>query len=140
MPGALHCVLVRSPHAHARIVGIGADAALRRPGIVAVLTGAEMAKAQVGPMRPLWAIRSADGSPMAEPPRYALARDLVRHVGEPVAAVFADDSASPLWLMSARRSHRAQRGCTKRHPATFAFAGCAAMRRPLQPHSPVQRM
>ncbi len=94
MPGALHCVLVRSPHAHARIVGIGADAALRRPGIVAVLTGAEMAKAQVGPMRPLWAIRSADGSPMAEPPRYALARDLVRHVGEPVAAVFAEDSAS----------------------------------------------
>jgi carbon-monoxide dehydrogenase large subunit len=94
MPGALHCVLVRSPHAHARIVRIGADAALRRPNVVAVLTGAEMAKAQVGPMRPLWAIRSADGSPMAEPPRYALARNVVRHVGEPVAAVFTDDVAS----------------------------------------------
>jgi len=59
-----------------------------------VLTGADMAKAQVGPMRPLWAIRSADGSPMAEPPRYALARDVVRHVGEPVAAVLAEDAAS----------------------------------------------
>ncbi|MFZ0838511.1 MAG: xanthine dehydrogenase family protein molybdopterin-binding subunit [Xanthobacteraceae bacterium] len=94
VPGALHCVLVRSPHAHARVRKIDTDAVLQRPGVVAVLTGADMAKAQVGPMRPLWAIRSADGSPMAEPPRYALARDVVRHVGEPVAAVFAEDAAS----------------------------------------------
>jgi carbon-monoxide dehydrogenase large subunit len=94
VPCAMHCVLVRSPHAHARILKIDADAAVRRPGILAVLTGADMAKAQVGPMRPLWAIRSADGSPMAEPPRYALARGVVRHVGEPIAAVFAEDAAS----------------------------------------------
>jgi carbon-monoxide dehydrogenase large subunit len=94
MRGALHCVLVRSPHAHARILRIDPAPALRQPGTVAVIAGADMAKAQIGPMRPLWAIRSADGSPMAEPPRYALARDVVRHVGEPVAAVIAEDAAS----------------------------------------------
>jgi carbon-monoxide dehydrogenase large subunit len=55
-----------------------------------------MAAAQVGPMRPLWAIRSADGSPMAEPPRFALARDAVRHVGEPVCAVVAATEAEAL--------------------------------------------
>ena len=41
-------------------------------------------------MRALWAIRGADGKPMAEPPRWALARGRVRHVGEPVALVIAE--------------------------------------------------
>jgi carbon-monoxide dehydrogenase large subunit len=89
-PGALHCVLVRSPHAHARIRGIDASAAMAAPGIVAVLTGSDMAADGVKPMRPLWIIHSRDGSPMAEPPRFALARDIVRHVGEPIAAVIAE--------------------------------------------------
>ena len=66
---------------------IDARAALAAPGVVAVLTGADMAADRVGPMRPLWAIRGADGKPMAEPPRWALARERVRHVGEPVALV-----------------------------------------------------
>jgi aerobic carbon-monoxide dehydrogenase large subunit len=90
---ALHCVLVRSPHAHARIGKIDASGALGLPGVVAVLTGADMAADAIGPMRPLWAIRSADGSPMAEPPRFALARGVVRHVGEPVCAVIAESNA-----------------------------------------------
>src|SRR5262245_10922178 len=89
----LTCVLVRSPHAHARILAIDSTKALRRTGVVAVLTGADLAAAQMGPMRPLWAIRSSDGTPMAEPPRFALARDTVRHVGEPVAAVIAESEA-----------------------------------------------
>ena len=50
-------------------------AAAALPGVVAVLTGADMAADNVGPMAPLWAIRSHDGKPMAEPPRCALARD-----------------------------------------------------------------
>src|SRR5262245_6257756 len=94
--GALSCVLVRSPHAHARISGIDSTAALRMPGVIAVFTGADMAAARIGPMRPLWAIRSADGSPMAEPPRFALARTIVRHVGEPVAAVISETQALAL--------------------------------------------
>ena len=90
LPGELHCVLVRSPHAHARIRRIDSAKAAAPPGVVAVFTGADMAADKVGPMAPLWAIRTADGKPMAEPPRWALARDTVRHVGEPVAAVIAE--------------------------------------------------
>jgi carbon-monoxide dehydrogenase large subunit len=88
--GELHCVLVRSPHAHAHIRSIETARAARMPGIVAVLTGADMAADDVGPMAPLWAIRSADGSPMAEPPRWALARHTVRHVGEAIVAVIGE--------------------------------------------------
>jgi aerobic carbon-monoxide dehydrogenase large subunit len=90
LPGALHCVLVRSPHAHARIRKIDTSAAAGAPGVVAVFTGADMAADGVAPMRPMWAVRSRDGSPMAEPARFALARDTVRHVGEPLVAVIAE--------------------------------------------------
>jgi carbon-monoxide dehydrogenase large subunit len=90
LPGELHCVLVRSPHAHAVIRSIDVTLALARSGVVAAFTGADMSADNVGPMRAFWVIRSADGRPMAEPPRFALARGRVRHVGEPVAAVFAE--------------------------------------------------
>jgi carbon-monoxide dehydrogenase large subunit len=90
MPGALHCVLVRSPHAHARITKIDTAAASGAPGVAAVFTGADMAADGIAPMRPLWIIKSRDGTPMAQPPRYALARETVHHVGEAVAAVIAD--------------------------------------------------
>jgi carbon-monoxide dehydrogenase large subunit len=93
LPGELHCVLLRSPHAHARIKSIDAAAAKASPGVVAVLTGADMAADKIGPMAPLWAIATSDGKPMAEPPRWALARDTVRHVGEAVAAVIAETRA-----------------------------------------------
>ena len=89
LSGALACALVRSPHAHAAIRRIDASAARAAPGVVAVFTGADMAADGVAPMRPLWVVRSRNGSPMAEPARFALARETVRHVGEPVAAVVA---------------------------------------------------
>jgi carbon-monoxide dehydrogenase large subunit len=93
LPGTLACVLVRSPHAHARIRAIDTAAAIAMPGVVGVFTGADLAADGMAPMRPLWAVRSRDGSPMAEPPRFALARELVRHVGEPVVAVIAETLA-----------------------------------------------
>jgi aerobic carbon-monoxide dehydrogenase large subunit len=89
LSGTLACALVRSPHAHAAIRRIDASAARAAPGVVAVLTGADMAADGMAPMRPLWVVRSRDGSPMAGPARFALARETVRHVGEPVAAVVA---------------------------------------------------
>ena len=89
LPRELHCVFVRSPHAHARVRAIH-TAAAALPGVVAVLTGTDMEADKVGPMAPLWAIRNSDGTPMAEPPRWALAREIVRHVGEAVAAVVAE--------------------------------------------------
>ena len=77
--GELHCAIVRSPHPHARIL------AVRIPAGVLALTGEDMARDGLGPMRCGWVLPG-----MVEPPRYALARGTVRHVGEPVAAVFAD--------------------------------------------------
>ena len=87
LPGSLHCAIVRSPHAHARILGIDVSKALL-PGVNAVLTGKEMQADGVGPMRCGWVLPG-----MAEPPRWALARGTVRHVGDPVAAVFAESRA-----------------------------------------------
>lgn len=89
IPGELHCVFVRSPHAHARIREIHIADAVAIDGVTAVLTGADMAADGVGPMRSLWSISAPDGAPMAEPPRWALARETVRHVGEAVAVVVA---------------------------------------------------
>jgi carbon-monoxide dehydrogenase large subunit len=89
MEGELHCAFVRSPHAHARIRAVRTAAAAAAPGVAAVFTGADMAADRVGPMTPLWRIPGVDGTKMNEPPRWALARDAVRHVGEAVAMVVA---------------------------------------------------
>jgi carbon-monoxide dehydrogenase large subunit len=94
--GELHGVFVRSPHAHAKILKIDTRAAATSPGVAAIYTGADMAADNVAPMKPMWAITAPDGSKMAEPPRYALARDRVRHVGEPVAVVIADTLAQAM--------------------------------------------
>src|SRR5919206_2866767 len=79
--------VVRSPHAHARIRGIRADAARQAPGVLAVLTGADLAAEKIGNLPTGWLIHSKDGTPMVEPPHPALAVDRVRHVGDPVAVV-----------------------------------------------------
>ncbi|MBL8378889.1 MAG: xanthine dehydrogenase family protein molybdopterin-binding subunit [Burkholderiales bacterium] len=89
LEGQLFCAFVRSPHAHARVGGIDVGAAIAMPGVVAVFTGADMAADRVGPMIPLWQIPGADGRRMNEPPRWALSRGTVRHVGEAVAIVIA---------------------------------------------------
>src|SRR3981189_2112111 len=81
LPRAPACVLVRSHHRHARIRSIDTAAAMASPGVVAVFTGADMAADGMAAMRPLWAVRSRDGSAMVEPPRFALARGTVRHGG-----------------------------------------------------------
>ncbi|MDE0175223.1 MAG: xanthine dehydrogenase family protein molybdopterin-binding subunit [Defluviicoccus sp.] len=94
VPGALHCRFVRSDRAHADLLGIETEAARAVPGVAAVLTGADMAEDGVGSMPCLWKIPTKDGTPMAEPPRWALARGRVRHVGEPVAAVLAESQSA----------------------------------------------
>jgi aerobic carbon-monoxide dehydrogenase large subunit len=91
VPGALHLHVLRSPHAHARIASVEADAARAMPGVRLVLTGADLAKAGLGPL-PCPAVVNTVG-PLIVPERHALARDRVRHVGEPVACVVADTSA-----------------------------------------------
>jgi carbon-monoxide dehydrogenase large subunit len=83
-PGLLHAAFVRSPHAHARIRGIDVGAALRSPGIVAVLTGHDLAR-MTTPLRIAPPI--AGLSPMEMP---TLPTDKVRFVGDPVACVIGE--------------------------------------------------
>ena len=82
--------VIRSPHAHARIRAIRADAARAAPGVLAVLTGADLAAEKIGNLPTGWLIHSKDGSPMVEPPHPALALEKVRHVGDQVAVVVAE--------------------------------------------------
>jgi carbon-monoxide dehydrogenase large subunit len=86
MPGLLHVVLVRSPHAHAKITAIETERARAAPGVVAVWTGEDV-RARCGPL-PVGS-RLKD---MKVPKRYPLVIDgVVRHVGDPVAAVVATE-------------------------------------------------
>ncbi|MCY4487515.1 MAG: xanthine dehydrogenase family protein molybdopterin-binding subunit [Deltaproteobacteria bacterium] len=94
-PGMLHAAVLRSPHAHARIRAIDVSAALVMPGVVRVLTGADVRDA-IAPFPssfefhpPPWlnAIKPVLKGPRAR----VLALDKVRYVGEPVAMVVAED-------------------------------------------------
>ena len=88
---ALHGVVVRSPHAHARLVKVDVDAAKRISGVAAVLTGADLAADGIGPL-PCAATQIPMTTPLVVPPYCALAREVVRHVGEPVAFVVAESA------------------------------------------------
>ncbi len=89
LPGMTFAMFVRSPHAHARLLGIDATAPLAMEGVVAVLTGADMKADNVGGIPCGWCITGKHGLPMKEPPHPAMAYDTVRHVGDPVALVIA---------------------------------------------------
>ncbi|HEY7040728.1 MAG TPA: molybdopterin cofactor-binding domain-containing protein [Methylomirabilota bacterium] len=90
MPGLQHVAFVRSPHAHARVRAIKPAAALKRPGVVAVVTGQELRPHTI-PI-PI-AQASAEGGEVSQAEvgrqHYPLSVDRVRYVGEPVAAVIA---------------------------------------------------
>ena len=81
VPRAGHAAILRSPLAHGRIVRLDVSAALEHPGVVGVLTGADV----VALSRPFPA---GIASPV---PHYAAAHEVVRYAGEPVAVVVARD-------------------------------------------------
>jgi aerobic carbon-monoxide dehydrogenase large subunit len=84
MPGMLHAAFVRSPHAHARIRRVDVDAARKQPGIVAVLTGHDLAPVTA----PLRIAPPIDGLLPME--MSTLPTDKVRFVGDPVACVIGE--------------------------------------------------
>ena len=92
-PGQTYAFFVRSPHAHATIKSIDSKAAAALPGVVAVLTGAELAADKIGNLICGWMIHSKDGSPMKMTPHPALAHGKACHVGDPVAVVIAETLA-----------------------------------------------
>ena len=89
-PGTVYMAFARSPHAHARIVSVDTSAAARMPGVLTILTGSDLVSAGVKPLPASADFKRADGGPVATPPEHSLAVDVVRHVGEAVAAVAAE--------------------------------------------------
>jgi len=89
--GALAAHFVRSPHAFAEIARIDVAAARRAPGVVAVLTAADLAAAHYHSISHPHPIPGRGGKPPVAPHRPALAEKRVLHIGEPVALVIAEN-------------------------------------------------
>jgi len=93
LPGQAWLVVLRSPHAHARIRSIDAAEARRAPGVIGVYTSAELAADGIGHMPFPPVFKRPDGAPMAAPPRTPLATDTAYYAGHPVAAIVAETRA-----------------------------------------------
>ena len=92
-PGQTYIHFVRSPHAHAKIRSIDSAEAKGMPGVVAVLTGADLANDKIGNLICGWAITSKDGSPMKMSAHPAIANEKANHEGDAVAVVIAETLA-----------------------------------------------
>jgi carbon-monoxide dehydrogenase large subunit len=94
IPDMAHLVIVRSPHAHARIESIDTRAAAASPGVLAVLTGADWVADALGGIPTRTAAKNSDGSPVPTPERQGLVAERARFVGDAVAAVIAESPAT----------------------------------------------
>ncbi|MGF1477403.1 MAG: xanthine dehydrogenase family protein molybdopterin-binding subunit [Geminicoccaceae bacterium] len=86
----VHAVFLRSPHAHAEILSVDTTSAKGMPGVLAILTGDDVAADGLGDMPCQTLLENKDGSKMTPTPRPILARGRVRYVGDPVALVVAE--------------------------------------------------
>ncbi|MBO0735263.1 MAG: xanthine dehydrogenase family protein [Alphaproteobacteria bacterium] len=96
LPRQAYGVMLRSPHAHARIGGVHTAAARSSPGVLAVFTGEDLARDGIGTIPCVSAVTNRDGSSAVLPPHPAIVRDRVRHVGDTVAMVVAETAAAAL--------------------------------------------
>ena len=153
VPGQLHGVVLRSPHGHALIECIDTAPARAMPGVHGVFTAADLDADGIGTLPCI--ARVATVAPMIVPRRPALARDRVRHVGDPVAFVVADtaelarDAAErvnvayrPLpAVVEASEALAAQRRyCGMRHRAICRTGSSAATNQRSRRRSPRLRM
>ena len=90
LPAQARAVVLRSPHAHADLGALDVRTAVQAPGVLAVPTGAQYRAAGYGPLPSRVQVNNKDGTPRADPPRWPLATDRVRHVGDPIALVVAE--------------------------------------------------
>jgi carbon-monoxide dehydrogenase large subunit len=86
VPGALHMAVVRSPHAHARILSVDTSGARALPGVVAAFTGAELRDEWASAMPCAWPV-TAD---MKNPDHFPVAVDKACYSGDAVAVVLAE--------------------------------------------------
>jgi len=96
LPGMAHGVVLRSPHAHARIKSIGITKAKAAPGVLAVLTSDDIKAAGYSDLPVHAGLTRRDGSPMYRPRYPILAEERVRWVGDCVAFVVAETVAQAL--------------------------------------------
>ena len=102
LPDQAYAVMVRSPHAHARIASIDVAPALAVPGVVAVLTGRDLVADRVKPIpHKQWSyhpaeipLQNKDGAPVFAAAHLPMPADKARFVGEAVAMVIADSVAA----------------------------------------------
>jgi len=93
MPGMTHAYILRSPYAHAKVNSIDTAAAKAHPGVLAVFVGADIDAAIAG-VPCGWQVDFKNGDTMKEPPHPLLVRNKVRHVGDGVAMIIAEDRAT----------------------------------------------
>ena len=124
LPDTAWAAFVRSPEAHARIVSIDASAAKAREGVVAVFTGPDMADLG-GPLPMAWV---PPGVEVKNPEHWPIARDAVKHVGDPVAVVLGEDRYAVIDAVEdVRRRVRAASSRRRiRRPRSRAVRSCTS--------------
>ena len=90
LPQLAHGFVLRSPHAHARIRSIEVESAQSAPGVLTVLTGADLHADGIGPLRCEIDGLRRGSEVMFHTSRFALVAETVRHVGDPVAFIVAE--------------------------------------------------
>ncbi|MBT4043779.1 MAG: xanthine dehydrogenase family protein molybdopterin-binding subunit [Rhodospirillaceae bacterium] len=90
LAGQAYAVMLRSPHANARIIALDTSSARAAPGVLAVYTGADIAAAGLGTMTPAVQRKRPDGTPMFARSHPGLVSGWVRYVGDPFALVIAE--------------------------------------------------
>ena len=91
-PNQAYAAFLRSDRAHAEIASVDTSAALAAPGVLAVLTGADVAEAGYRSIPTNLGVKDRHGEPLKKPARPVLAQGKVRHVGECVACVVAESA------------------------------------------------
>ena len=85
-----HAFVLRSPHAHAELGAIDTAAAQAAPGVLLILTGADLKTDNISPMPCMFPVKNLDDTDNIKPERPVLALGKVRHVGQPVALIVAE--------------------------------------------------
>ena len=94
LPGQLHGAFLRSNRAHAEILSVNIRPAAAMPGVIAVLTGADLARENLKVAQPIFKFPGKDGMMLKVPHRDVLATGRVRFVGQEVALVVAETAAA----------------------------------------------
>jgi carbon-monoxide dehydrogenase large subunit len=94
LPGQAYAHFVRSDRAHAEIIKVEVEEALKMPGVLAVLTGADVEAAGLKPLPAAAPMKGRGGADQLAPRRPTLAQGRVRYVGDPVALVVAESAAA----------------------------------------------